>query len=57
MTTPWSYQGFGGGGAKEKGLLFSGSGGALKYFRGTGEQAKSFLGFMEKGVGENIFRS
>ena len=31
------------GSAKEKDLLFSGSGGALKYFKGTVEQANSFF--------------
>ena len=56
MTRLWSYQRFRGA-AKEKGILFSGRGGALKYCKGTGEQAKSFLGLMDKGVGENIFWS
>ena len=37
------------GAAKEKGLLFSGSGGALTYFKGTGEQANYYFFFL-KGV-------
>ena len=43
--------------AKEKGIAFLGVGEALKYFKGTGEPAKSFFFFfffMEKGVGKTF---
>ena len=45
MTRLWPYHGFRGR-QRRRVFYFSGGWGALKYFKGNGEQAKSFLGVL-----------